>query len=297
MIYLGYSDDAKRAEIQRYVSDNGIRKLVVISADEFPLAVDGADQVKYSDVIMYVTFYRLLQAIDSGTLVVLNECLRTQNRYDLAYNCIRNYLNLTRHQLIFQLLPQIDTQDDFMVLFDFDTQSRWKRRSFDADLIARESRVTVERLDIGFERVPVRTSDKTRARYAAEREALFAGIGSRDPHTLPRNLYLIGGADKLAHIVGQANLPLYNGQDGLYVARNKRLGRADVVTYADVQPETGYTILELPHRFIDYTDFVKTTWQTRSVVLTADLKVDDWYFTRYCDWSERIHGTYANLSQ
>src|SRR3990167_1032523 len=113
MIYIGYSDSDKRAAIAQYQAAHGITKTVVISADEFPLPISDTDQIKYSDTIMYVTFYRLLQEIDSKTLIVINECLRTQNRYELTYNCIRNFLNQTTHQLIFQLLPQIDTADDF----------------------------------------------------------------------------------------------------------------------------------------------------------------------------------------
>src|SRR5262245_14995935 len=125
MIFLGYSDAEKRAEIERYQAAHGITQTVVISADDFPLPIPNTDQMKYSDAIRYVFFYPLLQTIDSHTLIVLNECLRTRNRHDLTYNCIRNYLNLTTHQLIFQLLPQIDTADDLMILFDFDTRSRW----------------------------------------------------------------------------------------------------------------------------------------------------------------------------
>lgn len=295
MIFIGLKNNEKMIEIKRYQADHDINKLVVISADEFPLAVDSADQVKYSDVIMYVTFYRLLQEIDTKTLVVINECLRTQNRYDLSYNCIRNFLNLTRHQLIFQMLPQIDTREDFMVLFDFDTQSRWKRRSFDPYLVAQESRVQVVPLPVGFERIDVPTSDRTRARYAAEREKMIETIGNRDPHILPRNLYLVGGQDKLAYIAS-LEMPLFQAEASLYVARNKRLSHTNIVTYADVQPGQQYTLVELPHRFIDFTDFIQATGQAKSKVLVANLKVDNWYFSRYQKWSESIHDTYASLS-
>jgi hypothetical protein len=294
VIYLGLDDADKRAIVKRYQADHGIVKTVVISADPFPLAIDGTDQVPYSEVIMYRTFYRLLQEIDGQTLIVLNECLRTQNRYDLSYNCIRNYLNLTTHQLIFQQIPIIDTADDFMILFDFDTRSRWKRQPFDAGLVAQESRARVCPLDIHFEAVPVPTSAKTKARYAAERARLFAEIGSKDPHTLPRNLYLIGGADKRAYIESQA-LPLFGDADQAYVARNKRLGNHRIVTYGEAGPGQPYTIAELPHRFIDFADFIRQTGQTCFPVLLADLKVDHWYFERYTDWARRIHDTYASL--
>lgn len=296
MIFIGYSDDEKRIEIAKYQAENGIEKTVVISADEFPLPIQGTDQVEYSDVIMYVTFYRLLQQITPHTLIVINECLRTQNRYELSYNCIRNYLNLTTHQLIFQQLPIIDTADDFMILLDFDTKSRWKRRGWDVYLIKQESKVFVRQLPIMFERVDVPTSKKTKDKYAVERSRLFAEIGAKDPHTLPRNLYLIGGQDKLAYIDNQA-MPMFSQGDlgNLYVARNKRLGRDCIVTYDDACPGKRYTIIELPHRFIDFCDFIKRTGQAGGRVLVADLKVDNWYFDRYAQWSERIHDAYTSL--
>jgi hypothetical protein len=294
MIGIGYTEAEKRAEIARYQAEHGICQTIVISADDFRLELPGAETVPYSQVIMYVTFYRLLQTITPDTLLVLNECLRTQNRYELAYNCIRNYLNMTEHQLIFQQLPQIDTQEDFMILFDWDTRSRWKRRPFDAELVLSEARLSIRPLPVRFEAVYVPTSEATKARYAKEREKLFGELGKRDPHTIPRNLYLLGGNDKRAYIDSQA-LPLF-GQAERYVARNKRLGRDNVVTYDDAQPGTTYTIVELPHRFIDFSDFIQRTGQTHNRVLVADLKIDQWYFTRYHEWAERIHDTYASLS-
>lgn len=312
MIFIGYDDPEKLIEIERYRAVHDIGKVVVISANEFPLPVPDSDIITYADVIMYVTFYRLLQEIDSRTLIVINECLRVQNRYDLTYNCIRNYLNQTGHQLIFQQLPQIDERDDFMVLFDFDTRSRWKRQKFDPALVRDNAEVRLRPLPLAFDRIDVPTSAATRKKYAAERERLFAALGARDPHTLPRNLYLIGGKDKLAYVDGQAcpatarecrraggQLSLFEpGATGCYVARNKRLNRDSVVTYADVSAEGGpYTVIEFPHRFIDFADFVRRTGQARSQVLVADLKVDRWYFDRYQEWKDRICETYAALQQ
>ena len=85
------------------------------------------------------------------------------------------------------------------------------------------------------------TSEATRHKYVQERERLFAELGARDPHTLPRNLYLLGGRDKADWIAGQRLLaqPALFGEPAApvqYVARNKRLGNGCVVTYDDVQP-------------------------------------------------------------
>lgn len=297
MIGLGYTDGDKRACIAAYCAANGIRRTVVISADAFPLALEGADHVPYSEVIMYRTFYPLLQKIDQHTLVVVNECLRNQNRYDLAYNCIRNFLNQTPHALVFQQLPQIDTAEDFMILFDFATQSRWKRLHFDPALIAANVHVDMYMLPLAFERIDVPTSAATQAHYEAERAKAFAALGPRDPHTLPRNLYLLGGKDKAAYIAAQSTQTLFgNSHPARYVARNKRLGCESIVTYDEVTADgSPYTVVELPHAFADWCDFLRRTWQPTTRVLCAGLKVDNWYFDRYTEWSKRIHATYANL--
>lgn len=297
MIYLGYSEAEKQAVIADYQAAHAIAKTVVISHERLPLQIAGADTIGYADVIRYVVYYRLLQEIGPNTLVVVNECLRTQNRYDLTYNCIRNYLNQTGHVLIFQTLPLIDTPDDFMILFDFATRSRWKRLPFDAGLIRDNAQIAMHPRPVDFQRIDVPTSAAAQRRYAQERERLFAELGAKDPHTLPRNLYLIGGKDKLAWIESRQPSLFDASEAGprQYVARNKRLGNGKIVTYDDAQPGHVYTVLEFPHRFIDFSDFLTRTGQAASDVLVADLKVDHWYYDRFTAWKERIHATYASL--
>lgn len=306
MICIGYNDCDKKREIEHYKAAHDISHAVVISADDFPLVISGADQVDYSDVIKYAVFYPLLQVIDKNTLVVLNEVLRTQNRYDLTYNCIRHYLSQTDHCLVFQQLPLIDNREDFMILFDFATHSQWKRRKFDIDLVLDNAKVCVNPLPIGFEAVAVPTTPQTQKKYTKEKKKRFAALGAKDPHTIPRNLYLIGGKDKLAYIDSQEQeqeqLPLLrNGNcahPSQYVARNKRLKRDNITTYNDdVVEEGAYTVVEFPHRFIEFSDFIKHAGQWHSHVLLADLKVDHWYFSRYQEWSKRIHDLYADLQQ
>ena len=136
MIHIGYSNNQKIDIIKKYINDNGVNKTVVISPIKFPFIKPfESDDIEYLHLIDYPIFYRLLQEINPNTLIVLNECLRTQDRNCLHYNCIRHFLNQTSHQLIFNQLPIIDTQEDFMILFDFDTQSRWKRTKFNLELI------------------------------------------------------------------------------------------------------------------------------------------------------------------
>lgn len=303
-IYLGLADDEKRDIIREYVAGNDIRQIVIISPKPFPLIYEGADQVDYADAIQYHVFYRLLQEIDNHVLVVLSECLRTQNRYDLTYNCIRHFLNQTGHRLIFQYLPQIDTAEDFMILFDWDTRSRWKRLRYDAALVRAEAQVYIRQLPLALRRVDVPTSPATLARYQRERDALFATLGARDPHIVPRRLYLLGGKDKAAYLQIGANspqlslLPADSAQaaNSVYAARNSRLGNGRITTYGDASPSDGQIgILEFPHRFLDWCDFLTVTRQSVFDVLVTDLKVCRWYWQRYTEWTQRIHETYQSI--
>lgn len=300
MIYIGLEDGEKKSIIERYRSANDIRQIVVISADAFPMDVTDSQQVEFSQVIMYRVFYPMMQTIDHHTLLILNEVLRTQNRYDLAYNCIRNFLNQTTHQLVFQQLPQIDTVQDFMILFDFDTRSRWKREKFDVNLVMDNARIEINRLPLTFRKIDVPTREATQRKYTKERERRFANIGARDPHTIPRNLHLIGGKDKLAWIDAQGGKSeqinsFGDVASGQYVARNQRLKRDYITTYANVKQGGQYRLIDFPHRFIDFSDFIKTTGQTTFEFLAANLKVDDWYFSQYQAWKERIYETYSSL--
>lgn len=283
MIYLGLQNTSKVDVITNYVNLNNIKCVHIIQPVKFQIKLDiEADYVDYEHAIDYPIFYRLLQEIDDTHLVVLNECLRTQNRYDLIYNCIRHFLRQTDHQIIFNQLPQIDGQDDFMILFDFDSKSQWKRNKFDIDLIKENSNVVVETPEIKFTPIDVYTSDSTKQKYESERNRMFSEIGGKDPDTIPRNLYLIGGKDKLFM------------NSSLCVARNKRLNSTNVITYDDHINED-ITVLEFPHRFIDFSNYMHKSWQFEYNVLVADLPVDRWYFNRYTEWSKRINETCASL--
>ena len=298
MIRLGLDSAEKHGLATQYTASRRIQHIVWIAPNE-PAAYIG-EWIAYKEVIMYRTFYRLLQEIDGNTLVVIDECLRTQNRYCLEYNCIRQYLNQAGHVIVFQYLPLIDTADDFMILFDFATRSRWKREKFNPELLG-ETDICVRAIPITFKDITVPTSERTRQRYQRQRSKLFEEVSNstRDPHIIPRQLHLIGGVDKLAYIKSneqpQLNLFSDSAESRHYVARNRRLKHPTITTFDDIDGVGHYTLIDLPHRFIDFTDFLDTTRQTTIDVLVTDLKVDRWYFDRYQQWQERLNATYTNL--
>lgn len=284
MIGVGLDDDQQRSRIRAYAAEHAIDRVVVIAPSRLALPVDGADQVEFSDVIMYRTFYRLLQEIGPRTLLVLHECMRTQARHDLAYNCIRHFLAQTEHVLVFQARPLIDTIEDFMILVDFATRSRWRRESFNPELL-RDIEIVVEPKHYAIAATQVQVDAKTQALYAKTKRSLIDNLGLGDPHTIPRNLHLLGGKARAG-----ARQPGTN-----YVARNQRLGLERCSTYAAELFEPPCHVLDFPHRFIDWSDFLTASGQTQVSAVVSDLRVDQWYLERFQAWTQRVNDAQAAL--
>lgn len=287
MICLGLDDEKKLDVVHRYAAGHGITKVVVFSPERFRLRGDLAvahEHVEWAEIIKYRFYYRLLAEVGPETLLVINECLRTQDRHDLTYNCLRNYLNQTSHQLIFQRFPLIDTIDDFAILFDLDTRSRWKRAPF-AELPLAECSLTLEPRMARLQQLDVAVGAKVRQAYQAEKRRLIEGIGLKDPHTIPRNLLLFAGRAKLGAV----------RPDERYVGRNNRFKISNLETYDDVATRGARTVFELCHRFIDFADFLAVSGQSDVDVLVSDLKVDSWYFERFTEWTRRLAGAYTAL--
>lgn len=287
MICIGLDDCAKRGRLRSAVAD-GVDRVFVFGPERFKLEVGDLDVpvefIEWANIIEYRYYYRILQETDARTLVVLNECLRTQNRHDLTYNCLRNFLQQTKRQLVFQRLPLIDTFDDFMILVDLDTRSRWKREKWATHMRKGIELEAVTR-PLALGRVDIETDEATRARYAKEKRALIDGIGLKDPHTIPRNLHLLSGKAKLAQLDHARR----------YVGRNDRFKLENFDTYETASGLGERTVFEFCHRFIDWSDFLCATSTETIAALVSDLKVDGWYFDRFASWGRRLDDAYAAL--
>jgi hypothetical protein len=303
MIYLGLDDLKKHQLVAAYCAKYEIRKVYVLSPARFaptfaaehmtdPTAQgDGRSglYIDWPDIILYRYFYKLMQEVDRHTLVVVNECLRTQNRHSLTYNCIRNFLNQAGHRLIFQYLPIIESEEDFMTLFDFDTRSQWKREHFKVELL-KEAGVACESVPVQVQPIHVPVNAKTLAAYAREKAALLAEVRSdpeKDPHLIPRNLLLVSGKAKLGAVDPTRR----------YVGRNNRFKLPNVETYKDVSGEGPRVVFDLPHNFLDFTDLLTVSRQHTVEVLVANTKADAWYLARYQEWAERVRHAQTVLCQ
>lgn len=286
MIRLGFSVDEKIQTITDYIARHGITKTVIISPARFQFdwIPPCGEWLEWRQVIEYQPFYRLLQELDARSLLVINECLRTKNRYDLTYNCIRHYLNQAGHQLIFQHFPLIDGREDFMILYDFETRSRWKRFHFD-DVDLREADIHIHRMEPAFTPIDVPASSVDVQRYQEAKNRLFAALGQKDPHTLPRNLYLQTGKLRLEKMDPAKR----------YLGRNNRFQLPNMITYRGSDAAPIHAIFEWPHNHIDLNDALTLTRCRALEVLRANLPVDQWYWTRYHTWREGLLATYTAL--
>lgn len=280
MIRLGYTNEQKIQEIEEYRKKNPeVTTIVVFSPKMFTLPGE-YEQYEYADIIMYRVFYPLLERIDNSFLIVVNECLRTKNRSDLTYNCLHHYLNQTKHHMIFEYYPYIESPDEFMILADKEAPGRYKGQGYDP--------VFLKDLDVaGIRREPVLkfegviTDEKTKEAYEKEKNRLFDTLGNKDPNTIPRALHLWCGKHK----------PV--SPDMKYLARNKRLNKKNVITYADATSAEHRISLDIPYRRINLNDFLKRVGENVLTFEHTDLSVDMYYKNELEKWNEEIVRFYA----
>lgn len=287
MIFIGHGNDAKSQAVRDYVAGNDVSNVVVFHPQRHPLDLEvpvPSERVEWDDIIRYVHFYRLLQEITPRTLLVFNEVLRTSERSCLHYNCLRNYLTRTDHKLIFQRFPALESKTDFMTLVDLDTRSRWRRSALDD--VGEELLVEVVDVAPALTAIDVETDAKTRDNYARTKRALIDGIGSKDPHTIPRQLHLLAGKHK-ASVAGALG--------GLWVGRNARLKVDRFATYSDA--EEPRQVLEFCHSYREWSDYLTASGALEVPALVSDLKVDRWYLDRFQQWTEMQRDAIAAIRE
>lgn len=286
-IYIGFSDEEKHRVIREYCLANDISSIYVFYPDKFPLDVEGVNVVKirYADIIMYKTFYHLLEVINGASLLVFNECMRTQNRNDLTYNCAHHYCNQTSHKLVFEYLPFIEQPEDFMILLNFLDKGKYKGKSFDFSLLSKEKN-QIKPIHFTLQTIAAYISPSEAKGYVAKKMELFKNLGKADPDTIPRQLHVFAGNFKKKAI----------NPTERYVARNKRFGLDNITVYCDAQANQDYIIVDFPHRRIDFNDFLKHTRMKNIRFLNTGLKVDLYYYDELKRWIDRLEEFYAKAS-
>lgn len=290
MILIGLTEKQKQAEIVQYVEKHSIKSVIVFSPKRFYMPLpDLGDvpirQIEYDEVIMYRTFYPLLEEIGQDHLLIVNEFMRTANRNDLTYNCLRHYLNQCGHQIIFEYFPIISKPADFMILLDFDTKSIYKGSGFKLEMLS-ESYVRCINHHITLQPQSVTLPGNAEEDYDQKKETLFANIGNRDPDIIPRELHLFCGKWKKPQILPELE----------YVARNARFKLPNVVTYPHIERDKSYILLDFQHRRLAMNDYLRLTGQSQLTFLSTGLSVDEYYIAEFSKWLERLEEFYAEAS-
>jgi hypothetical protein len=294
MIRIGLNGKEKDKTVSAYLSQNpGIKKVYCLYFKRFPQEYtmpDGVEieYVEYAQIIKYKVFYRLLEEIGEHSLIVVDECMRTQKRSELTYNCAHKYLKQTPHRIVFEFFPIIEQKDDFMILMDFNTPLKYHGRGFDYAMLKDED-IEMKPFRIRYSTVSLPATAEERERYEAKKKALFAELGNKDPDTVPRTLQLLAG-----DIKARAVEP-----DKLYAARNSRHNRKNIIPYGSIDKSGAYVILDFHHRRLNFNDFLKVAGNARVTFLCTDLPVDDVYSSEFIKWKARLDAVYAraNLCQ
>lgn len=288
MIRIGLGERQKQKVVSEYLSTNKIKKIFCFYFKKFPIKFNVDCEIEYierADIEMYKYFYRLLEEIDENSLIVMDECMRTQNRSELIYNCAHHYCNQTPHKIVFEYFPIIEDKNDFMILLDFINKGKYKGKSFDYMFLQDED-IKIRPRKIRFDSISVDVTEKDKARYEEHKEKLFANLGNKDPDTIPRNLQLFAGDLKKKAIEPEKH----------YVARNKRFKLDNVLSYQEIEGKGDYIIIDTHYRRLDFNDFLKITGMTRIKYLNTMLTIDDYIVTEFTKWKARLDAIYAQAS-
>jgi hypothetical protein len=176
---------------------------------------------------------------------------------------------------------------DFMILLDFIDKGRYKGKSFSWDFIKCVDVCAHPFFISEVSDIKVDVSEKERDRYESKKKTLFDGLGEEsDPEVIPRQLHVFAGNFKKNAL-----------EPGVqYVARNARFKLPNVATYSGVEQGVEYTLIDFPHRRIDFCDFLRVTGQSRLRFVSTGLPVDVYYFNELISWLQRLGGFYAQTS-
>ena len=288
LIRIGLSQREKQKLIAECVTRNNIRKVFCFYFKKFSVKYNvecEIEYIEYSDIEMYKYFYRLLEELDQDCLIIMDGCMRSQNRSELTYNCAHHYLNQTKHKIIFEHFPIIDTKDDFMILLDFENKDKYKGKSFDYLFLQQED-IKIKPYKIKMDMINVPITNKDKEKYDTKKEQLFDNLGKKDPETVPRTLQLLAGDFKKSAIEA----------DKIYVARNKRLKLENVLSYEDIKGKGDYIIIDTHYRRLNMNDFMKATGINTIKYLCTTLSIDNVIIDEFSKWEARLKAIYAQAS-
>ncbi len=183
-IYLGAYE--ARYEISQNIALLDVERVFVVGDDVILDSDIPVERITYAQSIEYRYYYSWLQRIGTKSLVVWNNALRTANRYDLHYNCIRRYMQQAGNRLIFERLPIRKKKEDFMILWDMVQDNPFLKEAYEEARFAAGS-IAMKDVGVDVEQVPVVLTPAEIEKYAAEKDKAIASV-KKDPDIVPRRL-------------------------------------------------------------------------------------------------------------
>lgn len=293
MICLGYGNAEKLYWIKKTVEQNeDIENIVVFSPPKFSIGAEaissttGLETVEYTydDIIMYKVFYPLLERIDNHYLLIINECMRTRERSCLTYNCLNHYLNQTKHRLIFEFLPFVVDASDVPILLDRELPNHFKGRGYDKSML-KEVTLKIAPHHYKLEQTVLEIPEDGQEQYESEKERLFDSLDRGDPDNVPRRMHIWCGKYKRSYVDAHPEID--------FVARNARFNRPNVITYKNAVDGKDRFLLDIPHRYMDFNDYLKISRVHALHFISTGLSIDNYYFNRTAEWIQRLEDFYA----
>lgn len=203
-IYIGETN--KLGVISKYTD---YTKILIIGDNIGGIPFDNVENIKYSDTIRYVFFYRLLTEINDNTLIILNNILRSDNRHCLEYNCIRRYCIQTNKVVVFNYYPIKSKKEDFMILYDMIQPNPFWKEQY--RYITNFKNVIIGNIEFNVNIIDnIKVTTKQYEDYQLLKEQEILNI-KKDPYIVPRRLLkhvdkVRGKSDKLDKIKPVMNI-------------------------------------------------------------------------------------------
>lgn len=183
-IFLG--EQNPKAIVEDYLENNQIERVFIIG-DKIDLdPAIRVDHITYKQTIEYKFYYPWLKDITSNCLVVWNNAMRTKNRHDLHYNCIRRYMQQAEHRIIFEYFPIKEKEEEFMILWDMTLNNPFLKESY-AECDFSEGEIYLGPILFKVFKTSMKLDKDDLAAYAAEKERLVEEV-KKDPDIVPRRL-------------------------------------------------------------------------------------------------------------
>jgi len=292
MIRIGFDYEQKQKCIEAYLSMHKIEKVYIFYFKKFKpeFQVDcEIEYVEYQDIEKYKYFYRLVGEINNNSLLIFDECMRTQNRNELIYNCAHHYCNQSQHKIIFEYFPIIENTEDFIILLNFEDKNKYKGKSFDIDML-NDVDIDIECINRlpEFDIVDINVTEKQLKQYEEKKNSLFDNLGNKHPDTVSTNLELFVGNFKKNYIK----------EDKKYLARNARYKKYNISTYKEAA-ESNLTMLDYPVRQLDLNDYIKRTLTNDIDFISSKTKVDLYYISKFKNFKKECESIYdkTNIQQ